>query len=99
MVAIKDSIEIDLIVNFEKWDDQVAYDRLGLDQHYETIFDVKVPYLNIPIKPGRNLAILLETAAVDIRQKTMVTMLLLNSMKRQKPLQKDKSYKIILFLG
>ena len=69
MVAIKDSIEIDLIVNFEKWDDQVAYDRLGLDQHYETIFDVKVPYLNIPIKPGRNLAILLETAAVDIRQK------------------------------
>ena len=69
MVAIKDSIEIDLIVNFEKWDDQVAYDRLGLDQHYESIFDVKVPYLNIPIKPGRNLAILLETAAVDIRQK------------------------------
>lgn len=69
MVAIKDSIEIDIIVNFEKWDDQVIYDRLGLDQHYEEIFGVKVPYLNIPIKPGRNLAILLETAAVDIRQK------------------------------
>ncbi|MBN2796419.1 MAG: HPr(Ser) kinase/phosphatase [Clostridia bacterium] len=69
MVAIKDSIEIDLIVNFEQWDDKVVYDRLGLDQKFEEILDVKVPYIKVPIKPGRNLAILLETAAVDIRQK------------------------------
>lgn len=69
MVAIKDSIEIDLIVNFEQWNDQVVYDRLGLDQKFEEILDVKVPYIKVPIKPGRNLAILLETAAVDIRQK------------------------------
>lgn len=69
MVAIKDSIEIDLIVNFELWDSKVIYDRLGLDQNYEEVLDVKVPYLKVPIKPGRNLAILLETAAVDIRQK------------------------------
>lgn len=69
MVAIKDSIEIDLIVNFEQWNDQVVYDRLGLDQKFEEILDVKVPNIKVPIKPGRNLAILLETAAVDIRQK------------------------------
>lgn len=69
MVAIKDTIEIDLIVNFELWDNKVVYDRLGLDQQYDEILGVKVPYIKVPIKPGRNLAILLETAAVDIRQK------------------------------
>jgi HPr kinase/phosphorylase len=69
MVAIKDSMEIDLIVNFEIWDQKTVYDRLGIDQQFQEILDVKVPYIKIPIKPGRNLAILLETAAVDIRQK------------------------------
>lgn len=69
MVAIKDNIEIDLIVNFEFWDNKAIYDRLGLDQNFEEILGVKVPYMNIPIKPGRNLAIILETAAVEIRQK------------------------------
>ncbi len=69
MVAIKDSMEIDLIVNFEHWDPQAIYDRLGLEQNYESILGVEVPIIKIPVKPGRNLAILLETAAVDIRQK------------------------------
>jgi HPr kinase/phosphorylase len=69
MVAIKDSMEIDLIVTFEHWDPQAIYDRLGLDTNYETILDVPVPIIKVPVKPGRNLAILLETAAVDIRQK------------------------------
>lgn len=69
MVAIKDTMEIDLIVNFEHWDPQAIYDRLGLEQNYEKILDVEVPIIKIPVKPGRNLAILLETAAVDIRQK------------------------------
>lgn len=69
MVAIKDSMEIDLIVNFEFWDKTAVYDRLGLDQNFEELLGVKIPYLTIPIKPGRNLAIILETAAVEIRQK------------------------------
>ncbi len=69
MVAIKDTMEIDLIVNFEQWDPQAIYDRLGLEQKYESILDVEIPVLRVPVKPGRNLAILLETAAVDIRQK------------------------------
>ncbi len=69
MVAIKDSMEIDLIVNFEFWDKTAVYDRLGIDQKYSEILGVEVPYIKVPIKPGRNLAILLETAAVDIRQK------------------------------
>ena len=78
MVAIKDDMEIDLIVHFEKWDDTVVYDRLGLDQKYEKILGVNIPMIKIPIKPGRNLAILLETAAVDRRQKNMDIMLLLS---------------------
>lgn len=69
MVAIKDSMEIDLIVTFEHWDPTAIYDRLGLVQNFENILDVDVPTIKIPVKPGRNLAILLETAAVDIRQK------------------------------
>lgn len=69
MVAIKDSMEIDLVVTFEQWDPQAVYDRLGIEQKYETFLDIDVPVLRIPVKPGRNLAILLETAAVDIRQK------------------------------
>lgn len=69
MVAIKDTMEIDLIVTFEQWNPQAIYDRLGLETNYETILDVQIPILRVPVKPGRNLAILLETAAVDIRQK------------------------------
>ncbi len=69
MVAIKDSMEIDIIINFEKWDDNATYDRLGIDQKYEEILGVNIPMIRLPIKPGRNLAILLETAAIDIRQK------------------------------
>jgi len=69
MVAIKDTMEIDLIVTFEQWNPQAIYDRLGLETNYEEILDVQVPILRVPVKPGRNLAILLETAAVDIRQK------------------------------
>lgn len=70
IVAVKDSIDIDLIVNFEVWDATKVYDRLGIEQKYEEILDVSIPTIRLPIKPGRNLAILLETAAADIRQKS-----------------------------
>lgn len=69
--AVKESQTIDLIVNLEQWRDNCAYDRLGLEDHYTTLLDVKVPTVTIPVKPGRNLAIIIEVAAMNNRQKKM----------------------------
>lgn len=71
MSAIKRDSDIDLIVNMEPWKDDAVYDRLGTDEQYTTIFDVKVPTLTIPVKPGRNLAVILEVAAMNNRNKKM----------------------------
>ena len=69
--AIKDSANIDMIVNLEYWRDDVLYDRLGVESTFTTILGVKVPALTIPVKPGRNLAVILEVAAMNNRQKKM----------------------------
>ncbi len=69
--AIKPESNIDLVVNFENWDDNKVYDRLGLDTEYTDILDVKVPHVTIPVCPGRNLAVILELAAMNNRQKKM----------------------------
>ena len=69
--AVKESQTIDLIVNLELWRDNCAYDRLGLDEHYTTLLDVQVPTVTIPVKPGRSLAIIIEVAAMNNRQKKM----------------------------
>lgn len=71
MGAIKDSSNIDMIVNLEAWRDDVLYDRLGVESEFTTILGVKVPTLTIPVKPGRNLAVILEVAAMNNRQKKM----------------------------
>lgn len=71
MGAIKVSEKIDLIVELEPWDSNKIYDRMGVDNEYTTILGVKVPSLTIPIKPGRNLAVILEVAAMNNRQKKM----------------------------
>lgn len=67
--AIKRSAEIDFIIELEKWDDDKEYDRLGLDESYKTILGVELPYIVIPVKPGRNIALIVEVAARNIRQK------------------------------
>ena len=69
--AVKESQTIDLIVNLELWRDNCAYDRLGLEEHYTTLLDVQVPTVTIPVKPGRNLSIIIEVAAMNNRQKKM----------------------------
>ena len=69
--AVKESQTIDLIVNLELWRDNCAYDRLGLEEHYTTLLDVQVPTVTIPVKPGRSLAIIIEVAAMNNRQKKM----------------------------
>lgn len=71
MGAIKNETTINMVVNIVPWSDDRVYDRLGLDEQYLDLLGVKVPTLTIPIKPGRNLAIILEIAAMNNRQKMM----------------------------
>jgi len=71
MGAVKVSEKIDLIVELEPWDSTKIYDRMGVDNEYTTILGIKIPSLTIPIKPGRNLAVILEVAAMNNRQKKM----------------------------
>jgi HPr kinase/phosphorylase len=67
--AVKLSEKINMVVELEAWDKDKIYDRMGIDNNYISILGVKVPHLVIPVKPGRNLAILLEVAAMNNRQK------------------------------
>ena len=69
--AIKNSKTIDLVVHLEAWDENKYYDRLGLDKEYEEILGVKAEKLVVPVKPGRNTAMVLEVAAMNYRQKGM----------------------------
>lgn len=69
--AVKVTEKIDLIVEMEQWDPEKFYDRTGLDTQYASLLGVKVPCLTIPVKPGRNLAVILEVAAMNNRQKKM----------------------------
>lgn len=69
MGAVKVSEKIDLIIEFEPWDSEKIYDRMGVDNQYTNILGIKIPSLTIPIKPGRNLAVIVEVAAMNNRQK------------------------------
>lgn len=69
--AVKDSVNIDLIINIVPWQDGEAYDRLGLESQYSDILGVKVPSITVPVTPGRNLAVIFEVAARNNRQKRM----------------------------
>lgn len=71
MSAIKLESDIDVVINLEPWNDGTFYDRLGADDLYTSILDVPVPTLTIPVKPGRNLAIIIEVAAMNNRNKKM----------------------------
>lgn len=69
MGAIKVENEINLVVNIVPWDKHEVYDRLGLEDQYTEILGVKVPMNTIPVTPGRNLAVILEVAAMNNRQR------------------------------
>lgn len=69
--AVKPESGIDLVVMMEPWVDGKAYDRLGLSEETETILGVDLPRVTIPVRPGRNLAVILELAAMNNRQKKM----------------------------
>ena len=69
--AVKDSEKIDLVINLENWQPKKQYDRLGLKTEYTEILGLEVPSLTVPVKPGRNLAVIIEVAAMNNRQKRM----------------------------
>lgn len=71
MGAVKTTEKVDLIINLEPWVQGKMYDRLGIDTEYTEILGIKIPTTTIPVKPGRNLAIILEIAAMNNRQKKM----------------------------
>jgi len=69
--SVKDTQSIDLVIRLEDWDKEKEYDRLGLEETYTEYLGNKVVCHNIPIRPGRNLAVICESAAVNHRQKKM----------------------------
>lgn len=71
MGSVKDSEKIDLIINFENWVQGKMYDRFGLDAEYTEILGINIPSITVPVKPGRNLAVIIEIAAMNHRQKKM----------------------------
>lgn len=71
MGAIKETEKIDMVVNLEVWNEKKYYDRLGLVTEYMDILGLEIPCLNIPVRPGRNLAVVLEVAAMNNRQKRL----------------------------
>ena len=69
--SVKNTQSIDLVIKLEEWDRDKEYDRLGLEDQYTEFLGNQVICHSIPIRPGRNLAIIVETAAVNHRQKSM----------------------------
>ncbi len=69
--AVKTQEKIDLIINLEIWDNTKAYDRMGIDNEYTEILGIEIPVMTIPVRPGRNLAVIIEVAAMYYRQKKM----------------------------
>ncbi|MBS4785740.1 MAG: HPr(Ser) kinase/phosphatase [Clostridiales bacterium] len=71
MGAIKSDVDVDLIINLEQWDPDKVYDRMGMEDTYTEILGVNVPSIDIPVKPGRNIAVIIEVAAMNHRQKKL----------------------------
>ena len=69
--AVKNVEKIDFIINLEVWQDKKQYDRLGLTTEYTDILGINIPSITVPVKPGRNLAVVIEVAAMNNRQKKM----------------------------
>ena len=67
--AIKKDNEINLVINVVPWKTHENYDRLGLEDHYTEILGVNIPMYTIPLSPGRNLAMIIEVAAMNNRQR------------------------------
>ncbi|MGN1098190.1 MAG: HPr(Ser) kinase/phosphatase [Clostridia bacterium] len=69
--AVKDTEKIDLVINLEIWQQGKNYERLGLDREHTNLLGIELPSLTIPVRPGRNLAVIIEIAAMNNRQQRM----------------------------
>lgn len=69
--AVKLTEKIDMVINLEPWDADKVYDRMGLENEKTEILGISIPSLTIPVKPGRNLAVIIEVASMNNRQKKM----------------------------
>lgn len=69
--SVKMQENIHFVINLEFWDEKKVYDRLGLQEEFTNVLGIKVPSITIPVRPGRNLAVIVEVAAINFRQKTM----------------------------
>ena len=67
--SVKHTSQVDLVIELEQWKSDFEYDRLGLDDHYIELLDVKVPHIVVPVRAGRNLAMIVEVAAMNQREK------------------------------
>ncbi len=71
MGSVKNSEKIELVINFEQWEPGKEYERLGMDDITTEILGISVPSITVPVRPGRNLAVIIEIAAMNNRQKKM----------------------------
>ena len=69
MRTIKHHSHVDMVVHLEPWDQTKFYDRLGIEDHFTDILGVQVPIVTIPVRPGRNLATIIEVAAMNNRNR------------------------------
>ena len=69
--GVEDETKIELVMNLKEWREEENYDRLGLREETEEILRVKIPRISLPVAPGRNLAVIIEVAAMNERLKTM----------------------------
>ncbi len=67
--SVKNSTQIELVIELEQWKEDYEYDRLGLDNHFVKILNIKVPHIVVPVRAGRNLALIVEVAAMNQREK------------------------------
>jgi HPr kinase/phosphorylase len=71
MGSVRETERIDLVIKLEQWDPEKMYDRFGLEEEYEDLLGINIPAITIPVHPGRNLAVIIEIAAMNHRQKKM----------------------------
>ncbi len=69
--SVKLTEKIDMVIHLEHWDSEKNYDRMGLEEEYTEILGINIPSTTVPVKPGRNLAVIIEIAAMNHRQKKM----------------------------
>ncbi len=69
--AVKLTEKIDMVLNIEQWDTNKVYDRMGLEEQKTEILGIQIPSVTIPVRPGRNLAVIIEVAAMNNRQKKL----------------------------